>query len=232
MIPNIVETSPFEGQRPGTSGLRKKVSVFQQAHYLENFVQSIFDSMPVNSRRLLVLGGDGRFHNWKAAQVVLKMAAANGFGRVLVGRGVILSTPAASCVIRKYGADGGVILSASHNPGGPDADFGVKFNVSNGGPAPEAVTEAISALTRRIERYKIMSAPDLDLDRLGPSALGPMIVEVFDPIQDYAELMQSLFDFGRISPLLSSGRLRVRFDAMHAVTGPYPNRTQPSGPGS
>ena len=216
-----VETSPFEDQRPGTSGLRKKVSVFQQPHYLENFVQSIFDSLAPESRRLLVLGGDGRFHNREAVQVILKMAAANGFARVLVGRGGILSTPAASCVIRKHGACAGVILSASHNPGGPDGDFGVKFNTSNGGPAPEPVTEAIYALTRRIERYRILPVPDVDIDRLGQSALGPMIVEVIDPVRDYAELMESLFDFGRISGLLSSGRFRVRFDAMHAVTGPY-----------
>jgi phosphoglucomutase len=218
---NIVKTTPFEGQRPGTSGLRKAVSVFRQPRYLENFVQSIFDSLDLGVGPTLVLGGDGRFFNREAVQIILKMAAANGFGRVVVGRGGILSTPATSCVIRKTGACGGVVLSASHNPGGADGDFGVKFNVANGGPAPEAVTDAIYALTQRITRYRILDAPDVSLEAIGPSMLGPMIVEVIDPVQDYAALMESLFDFDRISALLSSGRFRVRFDAMNAVTGPY-----------
>jgi phosphoglucomutase len=216
-----VETSPFPDQRPGTSGLRKKVSVFQQPNYLENFVQSIFDSLDQRQGQTLVLGGDGRFHNREAAQTILRMAAANGFARVLVGRGGILSTPAASCVIRKYGACGGVILSASHNPGGPDGDFGVKFNTANGGPAPEAVTEAIYALSGRIRRYRILDAADVDIDSLHRFQLGAMTVEVIDPVTDYAALMEQLFDFDRISALLSGGRFRMRFDAMHAVTGPY-----------
>jgi phosphoglucomutase len=216
-----IPTSPFDDQRPGTSGLRKKVSVFQQPHYLENFVQSIFDSLDRREGETLVLGGDGRFHNREAAQTILRMAAANGFARVLVGRGAILSTPAASCVIRKRRACGGIILSASHNPGGPHGDFGVKFNTANGGPAPESVTEAIYALSRGIVRYKTWNAPDLDLDRLDPAQLGDMIVDVIDPVEDYAELMASLFDFDRISGLLSSEGFRMRFDAMNAVTGPY-----------
>jgi len=216
-----VETAPFEGQRPGTSGLRKKVSVFQQPNYLENFVQSIFDSLERRQGQTLVLGGDGRFHNREAVQTILRMAAANGFARVVVGRGGILSTPAVSCVIRKRGACGGVILSASHNPGGADGDFGVKFNVANGGPAPEHVTEAIYALSRRIDRYRMLEAGAVDIDSIGRSALGDMTIEVIDPVKDYAELMESLFDFDRISELLSSGRFRMRFDAMHAVTGPY-----------
>jgi phosphoglucomutase len=170
---------------------------------------------------VLVLGGDGRFHNRQAIPVILRMAAANGFGTVLVGQGGILSTPAASCVIRKHGACGAIILSASHNPGGPDGDFGVKFNVANGGPAPEPVTEAIYALSRRIERYFTLDAGDIDIDRIGRFDLGSTTVEVFNPVEDYAALMESLFDFDAISKLLSGGRFRMRFDAMHAVTGPY-----------
>lgn len=216
-----VQTTPFGDQRAGTSGLRKKVSVFQQPHYLENFVQSIFDSLDRRDGETLVLGGDGRFHNREAAQTILRMAAANGFARVLVGRGAILSTPAASCVIRKHAACGGIILSASHNPGGPGGDFGIKFNTANGGPAPEPVTDAIHALSRGIARYRTLRTPDLDIDSTGRFSLGDTIVEVIDPVQDYAELMASLFDFERISAMLSSGRFRMRFDAMNAVTGPY-----------
>lgn len=218
---DTVQTAPFDDQEPGTSGLRKKVSVFQRAHYLENFVQSIFDSLDRREGETLVLGGDGRFHNRDAAQVILRMAAANGFARVLVGQGGILSTPAASCVIRKHGACGGIILSASHNPGGPDGDFGVKFNTANGGPAPGAVTNAIYKLSRGIRRYRTLEAPAVEIDSVGRSQLGDMTVEVIDPVKDYAELMESLFDFDRISALFSSGRFRMRFDAMNAVTGPY-----------
>jgi phosphoglucomutase len=216
-----VPTTPFEGQRPGTSGLRKKVSEFLQPHYLENFVQCIFDSLEQDRRQILVLGGDGRFHNRQAIQPILKLAAANGFAKVLVGRGGILSTPAASCVIRKTGACGGIILSASHNPGGPDGDFGVKFNVANGGPAPEPVTEAIYQLSRHVERYYSIDAADVDIDHLGSLQLGATTVEIIDPVEDYAALMESLFDFDRMSKLLSGGGFRMRFDAMHAVTGPY-----------
>lgn len=216
-----IETTPFDDQRPGTSGLRKKVSVFQKPHYLENFVQSIFDSVEGRQGKTLILGGDGRFHNHEAIQIILRMAAANGFGRMLVGCRGLLSTPAVSCIIRKYGAVGGIVLSASHNPGGPDGDFGVKFNVSNGGPAPESITETIYAQSRKIERYRILVDGDVDLDRVGRSKLGNMAVEVVDPVEDYAQLMESLFDFDRISELLSSGSFAMRFDGMHAVTGPY-----------
>lgn len=215
-----VATTPFEGQRPGTSGLRKKVKVFAQEHYLENFVQSIFDSLEGFAGKTLVLGGDGRYHNRTAVQVILKMAAANGFGRVKVGRGGILSTPAVSCVIRKHRAFGGIVLSASHNPGGPDEDFGIKYNVAAGGPAPEKVTEAIYARSQVIGEYRIVEAPDVDLDTLGESRIGGMVVEVIDPVADYADLMESLFDFAAIRDLFANG-FRICFDAMHAVTGPY-----------
>jgi phosphoglucomutase len=216
-----IQTKPFEDQKPGTSGLRKKVKVFEQPHYLENFVQSIFDSLEDYGGRTLVLGGDGRYHNDKAIQTILKIAAANGFGRVLVGRQGILSTPAASCVIRKHGAFGGIVLSASHNPGGPNQDFGIKYNISNGGPAPEKVTEAIFARTREISAYSIVEAADVDLDRPGETTLGGMTVEVIDSIADYAELMEQLFDFDAMRKLFSSGDFKMCFDAMHAVTGPY-----------
>jgi len=216
----MVATTPFTDQKPGTSGLRKRVQVFRQPHYLENFVQSIFDTIAAPPDSVLVLGGDGRYYNREAIQIILKMAAANGFGRVLVGRGGILSTPAASCVIRKCRTYGGIILSPSHNPGGPDGDFGIKYNTANGGPAPEKVTEAIYAASRQIAQYRIAAAPDVDLDALGDSSLGDMMVSVIDPVSDYAELMESLFDFASIRALLAGG-FRIKFDAMHAVTGPY-----------
>ncbi len=216
-----VTTTPFEGQKPGTSGLRKQVQVFQQPHYLENFVQSLFDSLEGFAGQTLVVGGDGRYHNRSAVQTILRMAAANGFGRVLVGRGGILSTPAASLVIRKYGAFGGIVLSASHNPGGPEGDFGIKYNIGNGGPAPERVTEAIYARSQAIDRYFTLAGADLPLDQLASHQLGETEVVVIDPVADYAELMESLFDFPAIRALLTSGAFRMRFDAMHAVTGPY-----------
>jgi phosphoglucomutase len=215
------ETQPYPDQRPGTSGLRKKVTVFQQANYLENFVQSIFDSLEGLHGQTLVLGGDGRFFNRHAVQVILRMAAANGVGRVLVGCGGLLSTPAASCVIRKRSAFGGIILSASHNPAGPDGDFGIKYNIGNGGPAPEKITETIYRNSREIGRYRIAEHADLDLDALGEHTIGTMAVEVIDPVSDYAELMQRLFDFDRIHALINSGLFQMRFDAMHAITGPY-----------
>ncbi|MGA7982849.1 MAG: alpha-D-glucose phosphate-specific phosphoglucomutase [Chromatiaceae bacterium] len=221
MGPKVVATRPFEGQRPGTSGLRKKVKVFQQPHYLANFVQSIFDTQKDLKGGVLVIGGDGRFYNREAIQVILRMAAANGVRKVLVGRGGILSTPAASCIIRKYKTQGGIILSASHNPGGPDEDFGIKFNVAAGGPAPETVTSAIFDRTTKIDRYLMLDTPDVDLDRIGQLRVDAMTVEVVDPVADYAELMESLFDFNAIHQLFNSGLFRMRFDAMHAVTGPY-----------
>jgi phosphoglucomutase len=220
MTVRTVPTRPIEGQRPGTSGLRKKVAVFQAPGYLENFVQAIFDSLQGFAGKTLVLGGDGRFHNDRAIQVIAKMAAANGFGRIMVGQRGLLSTPAASCVIRKHAAFGGIILSASHNPGGRDGDFGVKYNIHNGGPAPEAVTAAIFAKTQGIDRYRIVEAPDLDLGRLGTTELDGTRVEVIDPIADYLDLMQRLFDFDRIRQLFRSG-FRMRFDGMNAITGPY-----------
>ncbi len=215
-----VSTQAFSDQKPGTSGLRKKVPVFQQANYLENFVQSIFDSISPPKGATLVVGGDGRYYNREAIQIILKMAAANGFGKVLVGRGGILSTPAASCVIRKHNTFGGIILSASHNPGGPKEDFGIKYNGTNGGPATETVTEAIFAKSKTIASYHILDAADVLLDTLGSSTLGDMQVEVIDSVSDYAELMESLFDFNAIRALLASG-FRIKFDAMHAVNGPY-----------
>ena len=221
MQSNRITTHAFTDQKPGTSGLRKKVPVFQQAHYLENFVQSIFDSLPGLSGATLVLGGDGRYYNLTAIQTILRMAAANGVARVLVGRDGLLSTPAASCVIRKYKAYGGIILSASHNPAGPQGDFGIKYNIDNGGPAPEKITEAIHARSKIIDSYRIVAAPDVALNRLGEQQLGDMSVQVIDPVSDYADLMQSLFDFPRIRALLSGGTFRLRFDAMHAITGPY-----------
>ena len=215
-----IHTQPYGDQKPGTSGLRKRVPVFQQAHYLENFVQSIFDTIEVPTGATLTLGGDGRYFNREAIQIILKMAAANGFGKVLVGQGGILSTPAASCVIRKYQTHGGIILSASHNPAGPDGDFGIKYNTPNGGPAPEKITEAIYEKSKMIDQYRILQAPDVSLDKVGRSQLGEMVVEVIDSVLDYTELMASLFDFNAISALFASG-FRMKFDGMHAVTGPY-----------
>ena len=214
-------TRAFSDQTPGTSGLRKRVSVFQQPGYLENFVQAILDAAALPRGATLVVGGDGRYFNREAIQIVLRIAAANGVGRVLVGRGGILSTPAASCVIRERKANGGIILSASHNPGGPNGDFGVKYNMANGGPAPEQVMAAIAARTRELTEYHTVDAPDVPLDRDGEHTLGDMRVQVIDPVADYATLMERLFDFDALRTLLSGGRFRMLFDAMHAVTGPY-----------
>lgn len=216
----VVPTRPFPDQKPGTSGLRKKVRVFQQPHYAENFIQSVFDVVTGKEGATLVIGGDGRFLNREVIAIAIRMAAANGFARVLVGQGGILSTPAASHLIRKYGALGGLVLSASHNPGGPDEDFGIKYNVGNGGPAPESVTEAIHARSLAIDSYRIADNAAIDLDRLGTSTFAGMTVEVIDPVSDYAELMESLFDFAAIRALFADG-FTMRFDAMSAVTGPY-----------
>ncbi|WP_374285571.1 alpha-D-glucose phosphate-specific phosphoglucomutase [Novosphingobium sp.] len=216
----IHPSTPFEGQKPGTSGLRKKVRVFQQPGYAENFIQAVFDVAERQPGSTLVVGGDGRFHNRTVIQQAIRLAAANGYGRVLVGQGGILSTPAASHVIRKYGASGGLILSASHNPGGPDEDFGIKYNIANGGPAPEAVTDAIYARTREIDRWLAVDAADVDLDTLGSTSIGGMVVDVIDPVADYAELMESLFDFPAIRRVVEGG-FTMAFDAMSAVTGPY-----------
>ena len=217
---SIVETTPYADQKPGTSGLRKKVRVFRQKNYVENFIQSIFDSVAGFHGETLVIGGDGRYFNREAIQIAIRMASANGFGRVIVGQGGILSTPAASHLIRKNRAFGGIVLSASHNPGGPQEDFGIKYNVGNGGPAPERLTDAIFERSKVIDRYAIMDSADIDLDAIGALAVGDMAVEVVDPVADYADLMESLFDFAAIRALFAGG-FRMAFDAMHAVTGPY-----------
>jgi phosphoglucomutase len=215
-----VPTKPFADQRPGTSGLRKKTRVFQEPGYLANFVQSIFAALEGFQGKTLVLGGDGRFLNREAIQLILKMAAANGFGEILVGRAGILSTPAVSAIIRHEKAFGGIVLSASHNPGGPDADFGIKYNISNGGPAPEKITEAIFAHSKVIESYKIVEGPDIDIDTLGECFINATIVRVIDPVAIYRDLMASLFDFAAIRQMFANG-FTMTFDAMSAVTGPY-----------
>ncbi len=220
-----VNTIPFKDQRPGTSGLRKKTRVFLQPHYLENFIQSVFDAVREEtgedfSREMLLVGGDGRYHNRAAVQTILKMAAANGFGEVLVGRGGIISTPAMSAAIRRRAALGGLLLTASHNPGGIDADFGVKYNIRNGGPAPAAVTERIYAHSLRLSRYLKAAVDDVDVDRQGTTILGHCRITVIDPLQDYTEVMREIFDFEALSGLFRSG-FRLVFDAMNGVTGPY-----------
>jgi phosphoglucomutase len=217
----VVSTKPFADQRPGTSGLRKAVGTFQEPHYLENFVQSTFDTLGGCEGKSLVIGGDGRYFNAEAIQIILRMAAANGFAMVRVGQHGILSTPATSCVIRKYKADGAIILSASHNPGGPHGDFGIKWNVTNGGPAPEPVTEAIFKRTKEIIEYKILDTPDVDLKKIARFQLGNTNVEVIDSVKDHREQLESLFDFELIRKLLTSGKFKMQFDALHAVTGPY-----------
>jgi len=220
MSVETIATQPFTDQKPGTSGLRKKVKVFEKPNYLENFVQCIFDTQREMEDAPLVVGGDGRYYNRQAIQIILRIAAANGCTRVIIGQGGILSTPAASHLIRKHQARGGIILSASHNPGGPDEDFGIKFNTPNGGPAPEKVTEAIYTATLHINRYRILDAPAIDLDKLGSTMVGDMHVDIVDSVNDYADLMEQLFDFDKIRARFQSG-FRMRFDAMHAVTGPY-----------
>ena len=220
MTKRTIETQPIEGQKPGTSGLRKKTRVFMEPHYLENFVQAIWNAIGGAKGKTFVLGGDGRYFNDRAAQVVLRMAAASGAARVIVGQGALLSTPAASHLIRLNKTDGGIILSASHNPGGPDEDFGIKFNTPNGGPAPEGITERLFEETQTLRSYDIFEAQDVDLSRIGETRLGDMVVEVVDPVVDYKALMETLFDFDAIRELFAGG-FRARFDAMHAVTGPY-----------
>src|SRR5712691_8226342 len=205
-----IPTTPFPDQRPGTSGLRKKTRVFMQPHYLENFVQSVFNAVREEAgadfrQETLVVGGDGRFYNRTAMNTILRLAAANGFGRVMVGRGGILSTPAVSAVIRRRAALGGLVLSASHNPGGPEADFGIKYNVRNGGPAPESVTERIYRETQSIRRYLQIDSPPVDLEREGACRIGETEIVVFDPLQDYASLMEELFDFEALAALFAGG---------------------------
>jgi len=217
-----VPTSAYTDQKPGTSGLRKKVKTFKKNKaYLENFVQAIFDSIPERKGATLVVGGDGRYYNLQAIQIILRMAAANEFGRVIVGQNGILSTPAASAIIRKYNAIGGIILSASHNPGGADGDFGIKFNTANGGPAPEKITNKIYTYSKNIFRYLIVDAADINLDECGQYMIGKTRIDVIDSVSDYADLMESLFDFPLIRSHLADGNFTMMFDAMSAVTGPY-----------
>ncbi|MDD2844283.1 MAG: alpha-D-glucose phosphate-specific phosphoglucomutase [Rhodoferax sp.] len=227
MASQTIPTQPFAGQRPGTSGLRKKVTVFTQPHYLENFVQALLDVLNAGAAdgqalrgQTLVLGGDGRFYNRSAVQTILKLAAANGVARVLLGRGGILSTPAVSAVIRRRQAFGGMVLSASHNPGGPDGDFGIKYNAGNGGPANETLTEAVYARTQVLRELRRSDAPDIDIDRPGLQPLDSLQVEVIDPVEDYAAVMRELFDFDLLRSMFQRG-FRVRVDAMNAVGGPY-----------
>ena len=220
MLIQTIQTQPFLDQKPGTSGLRKKVKIFQQAHYLENFVQSIFDTLEIGREAILTLGGDGRFYNKTAIQTIIKMAAANGFAKVIVGQDGILSTPAASHIIRHYQTYGGIILSASHNPAGPDEDFGIKYNTANGGPAPEKITEAIFTKSKTIEQYKLADFADVDLNTIAETRFDNFVVQVIDPVKDYADLMEKLFDFPSIRSLIKSG-FSLKFDAMYAVTGPY-----------
>ena len=216
-----IKTNVFTDQKPGTSGLRKKVKQFQQTGYLENFVQSVFNTIAPCKGKTLVIGGDGRFYNCEAIQVIIRMAVANGFSRLLVGKGGILSTPAASCVIRKNQACGGIILSASHNPGGPDEDFGIKFNGENGGPAAEKITDAIFEQTLSIEHYQTIDAESINLDELSTTIIEETTIDVIDPVIDYADLMESMFDFDLMRTLFTQGDFRMCFDAMHAVNGPY-----------
>lgn len=223
MTIQTIKTTPYQDQKPGTSGLRKRVTVYQQPNYVENYIQAIFDCLEGYQGQTLVIGGDGRYYNDVAIQKAIRLAAANGFGRVLVGQNGLLSTPAASHIIRHYKAFGGLVLSASHNPGGPEGDFGIKYNVSNGGPAPEKITDAVYARTKVIDSYKMVDAPDVALGEIGVQHSGDMIVEVLDPVTDYAALMEALFDFDLIRTLFASG-FRMTFDAMHAVTGPYAHR--------
>ncbi len=218
---HTISTSPFAEQKPGTSGLRKKVTVFKQENYLENFVQSIFNALDNTKGMTLVLGGDGRYYNREAIHIILRMAAANGVAKILLGCNGILSTPAVSNIIRQYKANGGIILSASHNPGGPDEDFGIKYNIDNGGPAPEKITERIYQQSLQISDYKIIDANAIDMDHIGELTLGEMKIQVIDSVTDYASLMEKLFDFELIRDYVQSGGFKFCFDAMHAVTGPY-----------
>jgi phosphoglucomutase len=229
-------TTPYDDQKPGTSGLRKKVRVFQQKAYLENFVQAIFNSLEGHEGQSLVIGGDGRYYNRDAIQTIIKIAAANGIAKLIIGQGGLLSTPAASNLIRKYKAFGGIILSASHNPGGPDEDFGIKYNIGNGGPAPEKFTDALYTHTKCIQEYRMADLPDHDLDTIGETQIDHLTLQVIDSVNDYATLMSEIFDFDLIRQSLESGNITLRFDAMHAITGPYAKRileeTLGAAPGS
>lgn len=219
-----ITTTPYTDQKPGTSGLRKKVTVFQQDNYLENFVQSIFNSLDNFQGSALVLGGDGRYFNRQAIQIIIKIAAANGFSELIIGQGGLLSTPAASHIIRKNKAFGGIILSASHNPGGPKEDFGIKYNVNNGGPAPEKFTDALYKNTTTISKYKTTEIADINLDTIGQQQIDDLLITIIDPVDDYADLMATIFDFNLLKNSISSNYITLCFDAMHAITGPYATR--------
>lgn len=217
-----VATKPYDGQKPGTSGLRKRVKVFQQENYTENFIQAIFDSIKADGATL-VIGGDGRYFSPETVQTILRIGSANGVKKFIVGKDAILSTPAASNVIRKYKADGGILLTASHNPGGPNNDFGIKYNVSNGGPAPENVTNRIYEVTKTIQKYRVIEADPVDLSKIGETTYGPSQVQIIDSVQDYVELLEEIFDFPLIKDFLNNNAqsFRVLFDGLHGVTGPY-----------
>ena len=222
---HTISTTPFSDQRPGTSGLRKKTRIFQKPHYLENFVQSVFNVLTTSkdcnlAEEVLVLGGDGRFFNRPAIQTILKMAVANNVGMILVGQGGLLSTPAMSAIIRQRQAIGGILLTASHNPGGQDEDFGIKYNTRNGGPAPEHFTDLIFRQTQNIRKYVRVEAPAIDLDAIGSTHIRSTTISIIDPLADYTALMERLFDFDHLRDFFASGR-RILFDAMHGVTGPY-----------
>ena len=216
-----ITTTPFTDQKPGTSGLRKQVHVFQAPHYLANFIQSIFDALPSEQKTTLVIGGDGRYFNREAIQTIVRIAIANGYQHLYIGQHGLLSTPAVSVLIRKYKLDGGIILSASHNPGGPDGDFGVKYNVSNGGPAPESFTNNVFELSKKLQRYLIADTDDIPLDEAGEHNVDGTHITVLDSVSDYAELMEHLFDFDLIHAMFNSGLFTMAFDAMNAITGPY-----------
>ncbi|CAO1628515.1 unnamed protein product [Parajaminaea phylloscopi] len=223
MSVKTVATKPFEGQKPGTSGLRKRVKVFSEPHYTENFVQAILSSIPAPGAKgaTLVVGGDGRYFSVPAIQSIIRLCAGNGVSKLIIGQNGILSTPAASHVIRSYKATGGILLTASHNPGGPDADFGIKYNMGNGGPAPEGVTNQIFEVTKKISEYHVVEGEDIDLSKIGESTFGPLQVQVIDPVKDYTAYLAQIFDFPLIKKFLQSGNFSVRFDALHGVTGPY-----------
>jgi len=221
MTISTITTTPFSDQKPGTSGLRKQVSVFQQPHYLANFIQAIFDSLPATEKQSLVIGGDGRYYNREAIQIIVRIAIANGYKHLYIGQHGLLSTPAVSVIIRKYKLNGGIILSASHNPGGPQGDFGVKYNVSNGGPAPETFTNKVFEQTKSLQRYLISDNPDIALDEANEFDVAGTHITILNSVSDYADLMEHLFDFDLIHSMFNSGLFSMAFDAMHAVTGPY-----------
>ncbi len=216
-----IVTTPFQDQKTGTAGLRKKVSVFSQENYLENFIQSIFNAVPGFQGKTIVLGGDGRYYNAHAIQVIVKMAAAQKVGRIIIGQNGLFSTPAASNLIIKRKAFGGFILSASHNPGGKNGDFGIKFDLSNGGGAPEAVTDRIYEETKKITSYQIADTPDIDISQIGEFSVGETVIEIVDSVKDYVEFVKGIFDFDALKGLVSSENFKMRYDAMNGSTGPY-----------